>query len=141
MCNFIIFSRTNKKIETKIKLNKVEIPRCQNIKFLGVTLDERLNLKEHITNVKNECRIRLNALKIVSHKSWHLSKTVLKQIYHSIIRSKIEYCHFVYECGSESAKQIMRVIQNNALRSIYKKKRQFGNIQLHELAQEISIDT
>ena len=35
----------------------------------------------------------------------------------------------------------MRVIQNNALRSIYKKKRQFGNIQLHELAQEISIDT
>jgi hypothetical protein len=46
----------------------------------------------------------------------------------------------VFESANESEKAKIRVIQNNALRTIFKKKRQFGNDQLHALAKEASLD-
>ena len=138
--NLMVFSRSNDFSTININLDGVQIPRCKSVKFLGITLDERMNLKDHINNVRTDCRTRLNALKIVSHKSWHLSKKVLKQIYHATIRSKIEYCSFVFDCIGQTQKTRMNTIQNNALRAVYRKKRQFGNENLHAIAGEITLE-
>ena len=139
-CNYIVFSKSNKKENFSLILNNDTIPRCNSIKYLGLTLDERLNFNEHIMNLRIECRDRLSALKIVAHKSWRLSKETLKQIYHSIVRSKIEYSFILVGCLGSGVWEKLRVIQNNALRIIYGKKREFGNAQLHELSGEISLE-
>jgi hypothetical protein len=92
---------------------------------LGITLDEKLNFQEHISNLRVECRDRVSvsALKIISHKSWCLTKDTLKKEYRSIVRSKIEYSFVIGDCLQAGALTRPYVIQNNALRAIFKKKR------------------
>ena len=135
-CNYIVFTRTNKQFNFNLKLNGENIPKKSSIKYLGITLDERLNFNEHILKLRTDCRDRLSALKIVSHKSWCLTKDTLKQIYRSIIRSKVEYSFVMESCIQSGALQKLNVIQNTALRSIYSKKREFGNEPLLTLANE-----
>jgi hypothetical protein len=65
---------------------------------LGITLDEKLNFQEHITNLRVECSDRVIALKIISHKSWRLTKDTLKKVYYSMVRSKIEYSFAIGDC-------------------------------------------
>ena len=67
-CNYIFFSRTNK-FEIDLKLNGESTPKCGFVKYLGITLDERLNFNEYITNLRVACTDRISALKIISHKS------------------------------------------------------------------------
>jgi hypothetical protein len=107
---------------------------------LGITLDEKLNFQEHIANLRVECRDRVSALKIISHKSWRLTKDTLKKVYHSIVRSKIEYSFAIGDCLQAGALTRLNVIQNNALRAIFKKKKEFGNEPLRLLAEELKLE-
>jgi len=139
-CNYIVFSRNNKHYQFDLKLNNDSIPKCKSIKYLGITLDEKLNFQEHITNLRVECRDRVSALKIISHKSWRLTKDTLKKVYHSIVRSKIEYSFAIGDCLQAGALTRLNVIQNNALRAIFKKKKEFGNEPLRLLAEELKLE-
>ena len=94
-CNYIFFSRSNKNFEINLKLNGESIPKCRHVKYLGITLDERLNFNEQITNLRVACRDRISSLKIISHKSWCLTKKTLQKVYRSIVRSKVEYSFII----------------------------------------------
>jgi hypothetical protein len=139
-CNYIVFSRNNKSYQFDLKLNNDSIPKCKSIKYLGITLDEKLNFQEHITNHRVECRDRVSALKIISHISWCLTKDTLKKVYHSIVRSKIEYSFVIGDCLQAGALTRLNVIQNHALRAIFKKKKEFGNEPLRLLSEEIKLE-
>ena len=56
-----------------------------NPKFLGITFDE--SLKVHTENLLKRAPKRLNTIKILIHRSCHLSHVSLKDIYSAIIGS------------------------------------------------------
>jgi len=122
-CNWTVFSNDIKIKEifrNKIIFKGQIIPYDEHPKFLGVYFDEKLTFEKHVNNLKVDCLNRLNQLKIISHKSWMLSKETLKHIYFSIIRSKIEYISFVNKILSELHFKKLEIIQNKALRIIFK---------------------
>ena len=76
--------------------------------------------------MKQACRQRLNIVKVISHKSWHLSKKSKKAIYYALVRSLMEYASFIFATLSQEYKNAINSIQYDALRIIYKRDRFFG---------------
>jgi Fe2+ transport system protein B len=147
-CNYIVFSKTpqvHKKLENKkipiinkneqfdVKLFKKDVPSCTSIKFLGVILDKKLNFNEHIEEIKKKCINRLNIIKIVSHKSWHLNHNTLIQLYKSLVRSIMEYSSFILPYIKHTIYKL-ESIQNAALRAILKQSYDTPVEQLHKQA-------
>jgi hypothetical protein len=60
-------------------------------------------------------------MKILSHKSWFLKEKTLIQIYNVLIRSIIDYSVILSPIISKTNLNTLQIIQNNALRIIFKK--------------------
>ena len=84
-CGYIIFSNNNSQRKVKFNLNFPDgpIPYNPNPIFLGFTFDERLCFNVHSNNLKLRAIKRLNIIKTLSHKSWHLTKYTLIGIYNA----------------------------------------------------------
>ena len=67
------------------------IPVVDDIKFLGIIFDRKLSFMPHIKYLKAKCLKALNILKVLSHTNWGADRTVLLQLYRSLIRSKLDY--------------------------------------------------
>jgi hypothetical protein len=109
-CQYIIFGRggNNKKNKINIKLFDQSIPKTNEIKFLGITLDSSVCFKKCIKVIKDKCGLRINILKIIAHKSWKLNTRTLINIYYSLIRSIIDYNAIIYPCLCHTSYKILK---------------------------------
>ena len=118
-CSFQIL--TNKRIipHTILKISSQLIPRVEKQRVLGIIFDApKLTLVSHISYIKNECNRRINVLRAISSNNWGASRTLLRRVYISFIRSKMEYGCIIYNEFSMTQMQRLNVIQNTSLRSI-----------------------
>lgn len=116
-------------------MNDEKIPRDDAPKFLGVRFDPYLSGKNQTKYIRSACCQRLNIIKTLSHKSWGLSTHTLINIYRSVVLSLIEYTSHTFHTLSNTSQKVIQVVQNTALRIIFKQKREFGNLPLHHLAE------
>ena len=87
----MIFRKRNKEPMEIILRNQI-IPCKQSTQFLGMTLDSRLNLDEHIDRVKAERALK--TIKVVAGKKKGKYQRTLKRLYSAVCRSKVDYgCH------------------------------------------------
>ena len=49
------------------------------VKFLGLVFDKKLNFKAHIKHLKEKCRKALNILRVVGHTDWPCGYGALHQ--------------------------------------------------------------
>lgn len=84
--------------------------------------------------MKDKCNSRLNVLKILSHKSWGLTKTTLVAIYKSLIGSVIDYSAFSSSQIVPRLEKSIQAIQNQAVRIIFKQKYDAHTVDLCALA-------
>ena len=81
-CSYIVFHKGTHNIEDlNLKLFGENITREHETRILGITFDSRLTFKPQIEMVRNKCIQRMNIIKILSNRSWHLTKETLKTIY------------------------------------------------------------
>ena len=78
-------------------------------------------------------------IKILSHKSWCLTKETLVQVYNVLIRSVLEYSAILAPAISKTNLNTLQVIQNNALRIILKKPI-LTRTKISDLHKEANID-
>ncbi|KAI3387413.1 hypothetical protein SNEBB_002003 [Seison nebaliae] len=88
------------------------------IRFLGLYLDQRLNWNRHIQHLRETCTKALDILKCLSHIKWGSSRKILHRIYHTLIRSKLDYACQIYNSASEATLRKLEPIQNTAIRLI-----------------------
>jgi|UniRef100_A0A2P2HYR2 ribonuclease HI len=118
-CTFQIFSRRKINTEINIKINNRNISKVVNQKVLGIFLDSpSLNFTEHIKYLKDEGNKRVNILKAITTTKWGGKKKLLRRVYISFIRSKLEYGCTIFGKLSDKNLRILQVLQNNALRCI-----------------------
>ena len=88
-------------------------------KVLGIIFDApKLNFKSHLSFIIGETKKRLNVLRAISSVKWGANQNLLRRIYISFVRSRIEYGSITFKSASESKIQKLNVLQNIALRSI-----------------------
>jgi hypothetical protein len=103
-----------------LKLSGEVIPRSVNPTFIGVTFDQRINFKTHLADIHKRALKRLNIIKILSHKSWKSSTSTLIHIYKTLIGSLFNYSAFCANQALQFWLKKLQVIQNSAIRAIYK---------------------
>ena len=78
------------------------IPVVSEAKFLGLLFDNKLSFIPHIKALKAKCLKALDILKVLSSSDWGGDRTVLLNLYRSLIRSKLDYGSIVYGSARKS---------------------------------------
>jgi ribonuclease HI len=86
------------------------------VKFLGVTYDQRLTWKPHINNVVDKTKKAFNLMRSVSGQSWGASRMALLTIYKALIRSRLDYGCEAFYTASDYELQRLDKIQSKCLR-------------------------
>lgn len=117
----LVFGSKNKvqilKQDVKLKINEIEIPIKEEIRNLGVVMDDSFRYKTHIINCIK--RAYMNLKLIYPHRHY-LSQNTKVLLCETLVLSHFTYCSQVYgpRILFESAQRIQRV-QNACLRLIF----------------------
>ena len=87
-----------------LRIYNSQIPVVSQTKFLGVIFDDKLNFKAHINYVRQKCEKAMNLLKVVSKMDLGADRSVLLRLYHSFVRSRLEYGCAVFSSARKSSK-------------------------------------
>ena len=107
----------HKNHELDLKLNEENINQTNNVKYLGVDLDENLKFDVHVDNLVNKINRGLGVLRHCSH---YVPKSSLLTIYNTIVLPNFDYCSVVWgTCNSTLLTRLQR-LQNRAMRILLK---------------------
>jgi hypothetical protein len=104
------------KHSVSLSFKQKQITSTNNIKVLGVTLDNKLNFKLHVTQICQRASRQINALKRIS-KFFNTDRRLL--IYKSFIYGNFSYCPVTWLfCGKVNSNRLEK-IQERALRYVF----------------------
>ena len=89
-------------------------------KFLGITFDQQLNFKAHITNIVSRCKKRLNLLKAVRGKDWGASPETIIYSYKAYILPILEYGAILFAFAKEKLLRKIQSIEIEAIKIAYR---------------------
>jgi len=114
----VIFSNSRKARNKTVNLdiNGKTIATAPTAKFLGLTFDQQLTWKPHISNIVDKTKRKINLLRSITGQRWGANKTTLLRIYRTLIRPKIEYGFELFLTASKTTLQKLVTLQNTCLR-------------------------
>lgn len=118
-CAFQVY--TNKRTVPEITLIMAGQNLDQKIqqRILGIIFDApKLKFTHHINYLRNDGMRRLCIMRSISSNSWGASRNLLRRVYISYVRSKIEYGSVILDELNNTLQQKINVVQNSALRVI-----------------------
>ena len=105
-----------------IWVRNTRLKKATEYKFLGITIDKKLNLITHTTDKINKSYHILNFLSTLKNQ-YSMDKKKLLMFYKSLLRSRFEYSHICLLSMSNFQLHRLELIQNQALRIILNKPR------------------
>ncbi len=122
-----------------------------NLQYLGVILNKRLNIHQHVVNKAKKCNYLLHKVKNVIRQEWGLTPSRLAWIWMAIIRPRLTYgsvvwVHKATTTSIDNLDKVQRkalVAATHCLRSTPKKAMEiiFGLPPLDLFLQEIAMKT
>ena len=91
------------------------IPVGEEAKFLGLLFDKKLSFIPHIKALKAKCLKSLDVLKVLSNTNWGGDRSVLLNLYRSLVRSKLDYGSIVYGSARKSYLKCLDTIHHQGL--------------------------
>ena len=92
------------------------IPVVEEAKFLGLLFDKKLSFIPHLKALKAKCLKALDVLKVLSNTNWGGDRSVLLNLYRSLVRSKLDYGSIVYGSARKSYLKCLDTIHHQGLR-------------------------
>lgn len=135
----ILFSRSRNHPTRTLKINGHPIIWSNEVKYLGVTLDRKLNWTPHIDNLKIKGIKALNALSPILNRKSALSPHIKLALYSSLVRPCITYACPVWgpTCTTNIAK--LQIVQNKAFKVAFNTKFKTNLKLLHVRANYLPI--
>ena len=95
----MIFTRKNKYKKPKLYLSGRELEYVNEIKYLGVIIDQKLSWKQHIeSQIKKATNVLMMSRKMIGNK-WGLKPKIMDWIYKGIVRPTLSYGSIVWISG------------------------------------------
>jgi hypothetical protein len=91
------------------------VPLSDNIKLLGVTLDNSLTFRKHINHVSQSCYYHIKALRYIRHSIDTHSASLIA---HSLVSSRLDYANSVLYGAPDSVIVKLQRIQNTLARTV-----------------------
>jgi ribonuclease HI len=112
----ILFTKKIKIPDVKLEIAGNDICIKKSAKFLGLTLDSSLTWNDHINDIIDRCKPRLNLLRCISGSKWGASSSSLLNIYKALIKPLLVYGCEAFNSASDSVKNKLKKVQYQALR-------------------------
>ena len=110
-------SRNSKTYEpVKLEIGSTKSETKNTVKLLGITIDNKLNFEEHISELCKKASMQSNT---ISHLHRFMSKEQKEALINSFIFSNFNYCPSVWHFCSCKPSQKIEKIQLCCLRTIY----------------------
>ena len=110
--------RQKELVQVKVEMGDEKIVRSKAVKCLGVVIDDELNWKEQVQNVRRKCFTGLSKIRRLRNL---LPSTIKKELYNALVLPHMDYCSVVWqECSRELREKLERV-QNYDVRLILSK--------------------
>ena len=110
------FSRgKHKHHNINILIDDQPILQVDTTKFLGTTIDSKLNWTAHVNNVRVKVARPVGVLNKLKH---FLPINTLKTLYNSLILPHLSYCNIVWGNSGSSRLHSLKILQKRAIRSI-----------------------
>ena len=113
--NFILFNDRGSNIDISLKIDRMEIQRVKETKFLGIIIDNELSWKPHIINTRNKVAKSIAVLYKV--KSF-LNQPALIILYNSLIMPYLTYGVEIWGTTYKTYTQPLFILQKKALKII-----------------------
>ena len=89
------------------------------LKFLGITLDQNLSFKAHIQDIVSRSRKRLNLIKALRGKNWGADPSTLLYTYKTYIRPLLEYGCLLFAHSDEYLLNKIQAVETEAIKVAY----------------------
>lgn len=114
----ILFSRGRNKKTFSVNIDNHNIQQVDNVKYLGMWLDRSLKWKRHINELQEKGSRLVNIFKVLAGSKWGVHPKHLRRLYISMIRSRLDYCSFLFGNYANSQLNKLNGIQNLCMRTI-----------------------
>lgn len=123
---------TNRRINIiRIKIDSQDVPYSDSVKYLGMTLDARLNWKEHIKKKRDELNYKYRKMYWLLGRSSELSTYNKLLLYRQVLKPVWTYGIQLWGCAKMTNVQIIQTFQNKVLRNIVNAPWYIRNDNLH----------
>lgn len=112
------------------------IQQTTDLKYLGVTLDEKLNFIPHITTLSSRIRKTIGIMKKLRDVC---ELNVLKIVYNAICHSLLSYCIGVWGCAAKTHFILVERAQRALLKVMLRKPFRFSTNILYKEAQVLRV--
>ena len=103
-------------LDPVLNIYESPIPVVEEARFLGLLFDKKLSFIPHIKALKAKCLNALDILKVLSNTNWGGDRSVLLNLYRSLVRSKLDYGSIVYGSARKSYLKCLDTIHHPGLR-------------------------
>ena len=113
--NCILIHRKKQKIKINLVLNDVLLEQLEEVKYLGITIDEHLNWKSHIYN----CTLQLNkCLWAITKLRPYTTISTLKLVYYALAYPYIQYCITTWGGASDLSLKPLLIKQKRIIKTM-----------------------
>ena len=107
---------TSRKYENiHIKMKNRVIARSETLKILGINLTSNLKWERHINGIIKGCKYHLRAFR---RSITFININERKTLYNSCLASRLAYGDIIWKETTQTLKQRLQVVQNDAARAI-----------------------
>ncbi len=99
------------------RIGEETIQSSSSVKLLGITIDNKLNFKEHVTKICKKASHKIHALGRIAN---YLNTDKLKLIVRAFIESEFAYCPLIWMFHNRTLNNKINKLHERALRLIYK---------------------
>lgn len=120
--------RVNEPADETVQYNGVGIEQVDTIKYLSITLDNKLNWKPHIHDLSTKLASMTGMLTKIGK---FMPVSIMKLLYFSLVHSRIDYGALNWTAAHRTHLKKIQVLQNRALKRCFKLGNRFSTTALY----------
>ena len=116
---FIIFNNSKSGIsenQFQLRVQDTLVKNVKTVKYLGLYFDSKLNWNFHTNYIYTKAIKAINILKYLTGTWWGGHPQTLLNVYEGLMRSKMEYCIYLWLSNSSKHNEKLSRIQNSGIR-------------------------
>lgn len=113
----LLSNKKNNNVNLSLKIGGKEIEKVNKIKYLGVAINDKLNMNDQIQKCISKAAQKVNMLKRMANK---LTFDAKKIVYSTVIQPNFDYCSTLFLSATNDQIKRMQKIQNRGMRIILK---------------------
>ena len=113
--HFMIFSGGRHVNPISLEINGIQLSQVNDVKFLGIMMDDKLTWKKHIEHISNKIA---KSIGIMYRLKPFVNKETLLSLYYTLVYPYLTYCCIIWGNTCTTYLQPLRILQKRVIRML-----------------------